>query len=182
MLEEPPAWATGFHDDAATAAPAAPAEVRTVAPARAPAAPPSPMVVAPIAQIEWNGSWPELAASLPLRGVSQQLALQTELRGAEWQDGLVVFRLRVPVETLRGSGNSEKLCAALQERFSSCRVQVDIDIGPVWHTASAAAIALREKIQREAEATIASDPFVKDIIRDLNAWVVPGSVKPAVTQ
>ena len=34
----------------------------------------------------------------------------------EVHDGAATFKLRVPVDTLRASGNSEKLAAALQER------------------------------------------------------------------
>jgi DNA polymerase-3 subunit gamma/tau len=95
-------------------------------------------------------------------------------------DGNVTtFRLRVPIDTLRASGNTEKLAAALQERFASTKIHVEIDIGQVWYTASAEAIAYREECQRVAEETVINDPFVRDVMRDLGAFIVPGSVRPA---
>jgi DNA polymerase-3 subunit gamma/tau len=146
--------------------------------ARAPAAAPHPYVVTPVPQIGWDGNWPALAATLPLRGVAQQLALQTELIECVASEGAATFRLRVPVDTLRVSGNSEKLTAALQERFAAIRVGVDTEIGPVWYTASAEAKAHREELQRQAEATVDGDRFVQDLVRTFDAFVVPGSVRP----
>ncbi|MGZ5202800.1 MAG: DNA polymerase III subunit gamma/tau, partial [Telluria sp.] len=177
MTEEPPSWATDFSDDSAVAAEAAPAAAPP-APVRAQAAPPYPYVITPVEPIGWDGNWPALAASLPLRGVSQQLALQTELVECVADASAVTFRLRVPVDTLRASGNSEKLCAALQERFPQVRVNVDTQIAPVWYTAGAEQKAERERRQREAEATVEADPFVQAMARQFDAFVVPGSVRP----
>jgi DNA polymerase-3 subunit gamma/tau len=181
--DEPPSWVTEFSDDTAVAA-EAPAAVMglahaTGAPARAPAAPPHPYVITPVPAIGWDGNWPALAASLPLRGVSQQLALQTELIECVAHEQAATFRLRVPVDTLRASGNSEKLTAALQEHFPSVRVSLDTEIGPTWYTAAAEAKAAREERQRQAEALVAADPFVQAMERTFGAFVVPGSVKPA---
>ncbi|WP_409267941.1 DNA polymerase III subunit gamma/tau [Massilia sp. BHUDP2] len=176
--DEPPSWVTEFSDDTAVAA-EAPAAVTAPALARAPAAPPHPYVITPVPAIGWDGNWPALAASLPLRGVSQQLALQTELIECVAHEQAATFRLRVPVDTLRASGNSEKLTAALQEHFPSVRISLDTEIGPTWYTAAAEAKAAREERQRQAEALVAADPFVQAMERTFGAFVVPGSVKPA---
>lgn len=182
--DEPPSWVTEFSDDSAVAmdgpAVAAPP---VAAPARvaAPSAPPYAYVITPVPAIDWDGNWPALAASLPLRGVAQQLAFQTELVECVADGAAATFRLRVPVDTLRASGNSEKLCAALQERFPAVRVNVETEIAPTWYTASAEAKARRERLQREAEATVDADPFVQDMARTFDAFVVPGSVRPIAT-
>jgi DNA polymerase-3 subunit gamma/tau len=177
-----PDWVTGFSDDTAVARSGAPAEAPAAvsAPQRAaaPTAPPHAYVITPVPEIGWDGNWPALAAGLPLRGVSQQLALQTELIACTTNGGAVTFRLRVPVDTLRASGNSEKLCAAVQECFPSVRVNIDTEIGPVWYTASAEAKARREQLQREAEDTVGADPFVRLLEQTFDAFVVPGSVRP----
>ncbi len=182
--DEPPAWVTEFSDDSAVAmegpavaaslvqAPPAPARVA------APSAPPYAYVITPVPAIDWDGNWPALAASLPLRGVAQQLAFQTELIECVADGAAATFRLRVPVDTLRASGNSEKLCAVLQERFPAVRVNVETEIAPTWYTASAEAKARRERLQREAEAAVDADPFVQDMVRTFDAFVVPGSVRP----
>ncbi|MCC2972186.1 DNA polymerase III subunit gamma/tau [Massilia sp. IC2-476] len=178
--DEPPSWVTEFSDDTAVAADA-PTVVTAPAPAqmRAPSAPPHAYVVTPVPAIGWDGNWPALAAGLPLRGVAQQLALQTELIECIAHEQAATFRLRVPVDTLRASGNSEKLTAALQEHFPQVRVTLDTEIGPVWYTAAAEAKAAREERQRQAEALVAADPFVQAMERTFGAFVVPGSVKPA---
>ncbi len=181
--DDVPSWVTEFSDDTAVATvttEAAPAIV--VAPAaavRAPRVAPHAYVITPVPEIDWDGNWPALAGSLPLRGVAQQLALQTELVACEARDNAVTFRLRVPVDTLRASGNSEKLAAALQEHFPNLRVSVESDIGPVWYTAGAEQKAAREARQREAEALVAADPFVQELEQRFDAFVVPGSVKIA---
>jgi DNA polymerase-3 subunit gamma/tau len=176
--DEPPSWVMEFSDDSAVAQ-EAPATVAAPPVARAPARPRPAYVITPVPAIDWDGNWPALAAVLPLRGVSQQLAFQTELDACT-VDGLVTtFRLRVPIDTLRASGNTEKLTAALQEHFAGTKVQVEIDIGPVWYTASAEAIAFKAECQRIAEETVMNDAFVKDVMRDLGAFIVPGSVRPA---
>ncbi|NHZ44537.1 DNA polymerase III subunit gamma/tau [Massilia aquatica] len=172
---EPPSWVTEFSDDTAVAQEAPPA----AAAARAPARPRHAYVITPVPAIDWDGNWPALAAGLVLRGVSQQLALQTELVSCVVDGNVTTFSLRVPIDTLRASGNTEKLCTALQERFPATKIHLEIDIGPVWYTASAEAIAWREECQRVAEETVANDPFVKDVMRDLGAFIVPGSVRPA---
>ncbi|PWF54624.1 hypothetical protein C7C56_006105 [Massilia glaciei] len=174
--DEPPSWVMEFSDDSAVSGESsAPPPAAT----RAPAAPRPEYVITPVPAIGWDGNWPALAATLPLRGVSQQLALQTEMASCEYDGNLATFRLRVPIDTLRASGNSEKLAAALQACFPDAKVAVEIDIGQVFYTAGAEAQAYREECQRVAEDTVANDPFVKDVIRDLGAFVVPGSVRPA---
>jgi DNA polymerase-3 subunit gamma/tau len=178
----PPSWVTEFSDDTAVAneAAAVTAPVSVPVAARAPARAPHAYVVTPVPELDWDGNWPALAATLPLRGVSQQLALQTELIDCHADTHSAVFRLRVPVDTLRASGNSEKLQAAVQEVFADKRITVETEIGPVWYTASAEAKAAREERQRLAEAIVAGDPFVQEMERVLNAFVVPGSVRPSV--
>ncbi len=183
--DEPPSWVTEFSDDTAVAAVAAEAPAAVSAPpsvrTAAPSAPPHAYVVTPVPAIGWDGNWPALAASLPLRGVAQQLAFQTELLGCTSDGSSATFRLRVPVDTLRASGNTEKLCAALQERFPAVRVNIDTEIGPVWYTASAEAKARREQLQREAEETVGADPFIQALEQTFDAFVVPGSVRPIGT-
>ena len=174
--EGPPSWVTEFSDDTALAqqAPAA----ALIVPARASAAARAPYIITPVPAIEWDGNWPALAATLALRGVSQQLAMQTELVGCTSDGHQSTFRLRAPIDTLRASGNTEKLAAALQERFPRTRVAVEIDLGPVWFTAGVEAQAWREQCMQQAEATVAGDFFVQEMGRQLGAFVVQGSVRP----
>ena len=174
-----PPWVTEFSDDTAVASPQADAPAPVAqAPVRAPVKPPYEYVVTPVAELDWDGNWPALAARLPLRGVAQQLATQAELIKCV-PDGTASaqFFVRVPIETWRTPPNVEKLAAALTERFNR-PIRVETELGPVWYTASVEAQAYREALQRAAEDTVANDPFIKSMIREFGAFVVPGSIVP----
>ena len=180
-----PPWVTEFSDDSASAAVSAPAapsseQPAVVMPQRAAkqAAPSGPYVITPVPGLDWDGNWPAVAAVLPLRGVAQQLAVQAELIECLHDGHSTTFRLRVPIDTWRSAANVEKLAAALTERFGR-KVAVDTELGAVWYTASAEAQAHREACQRQAEETIETDPFVLDMKRAFDAFVVPGTITPA---
>ena len=136
------------------------------------------LAITPIPELQWDGNWPALAASLPLRGVVHQLALQSELIGCGTQGDGVQFKLRIPVDTLRSAGSVDKLAQALTAHFGK-PVRVGTELGAVAQTANALAIAEREARQREAEEKMQSDPFVQALMREFNAVIVPGSVKPS---
>jgi DNA polymerase-3 subunit gamma/tau len=154
----------------------------TVAALPAPAAP-APvsnkraLVPQPVPALNWDGNWPALAAALPVRGVAQQLALQSELIQCETNGEGAQFHLRIPLDTLRSAGNVDKLAAALTEHFGKT-VRVHTEIGMVEQTANAQAQADREERQRQAEETVHSDPFVQTLMREFSATIVPGSIKP----
>jgi len=129
------------------------------------------------AELGWDGNWPQLAADLSLRGMVQQMAQQSELLSCEMNGNTVCFRLRIPVETLRSSGNVEKLTTVLEERFQRT-VRIETEIGSVADTANARSQADRAERQRGAEMTMQQDPFVQVLMREFGASIVPGSVRP----
>jgi DNA polymerase-3 subunit gamma/tau len=137
-----------------------------------PAPPPSP-----VPALDWDGDWPMLASSLPVRGVVHQLAQQSELIECVQEGNTFLFRLRVPIETLCAASSLEKLGGALQERFGK-PVRVQTEIGAARQTANAKAIAEREARQQQAEQTMHSDPFIQTLMREFGATIVPGSIKP----
>ncbi|NLC23067.1 MAG: DNA polymerase III subunit gamma/tau, partial [Oxalobacter sp.] len=85
--------------------------------------------------IAWDENWPALAEALPLRGMAQQLAQQTELVNWKQAENGLQFHLRVPMETLSVPANVEKLVEALMNRFE-CAVKVTTEVGKVGLTAS----------------------------------------------
>jgi DNA polymerase-3 subunit gamma/tau len=152
-----------------------------VAPLAVAVSPVTPAMQAQTAQVAaelgWDGNWPHLAAELPLRGMVQQMAQQSELVRCEQVGNAICFHLRIPVETLRASGNVDKLAAVLSERFGKT-VRVETEIGMVALTANAKAEADRAERQREAEQTVKNDPFVQVMMREFGASIVPGSIRP----
>jgi DNA polymerase-3 subunit gamma/tau len=158
---------------------AATAPVTPVAAAVAPleASQPQSVAAQPVSELRWDGDWPQLSAALPVRGVVQQLAHQSELIKCSQEGGQTQFHLRVPVETLCSSGSIDKLAAALSEHFSQA-IRVHVEVGAVQQTANAQAMAERAARQREAEQAMQSDPFVQTLMREFGATIVPGSIKP----
>lgn len=132
-----------------------------------------------MASLNWDGNWPALAATLPVRGVAQQLALQSELLscGPTPESPHVQFELLVTVDVLLANGSVEKLTTVLTEHFGQT-IRVLTKIGAAEHTATAAAMADRAERQREAEQSMNDDPFVQKLMRELGATIVPGSVRP----
>ena len=163
---------------------AVPASVPVSAPAPAlspavQARPVAPFKPEPVAALNWNGDWPALAAGLPVRGVVQQLAQQSELIRVDTSQAVPVFHLRVGVLTLMTAGGSgDKLTAALTEHFGR-PVRVEGEEGRVAHTANAASVAEREALQKRTEEIFERDPFVQKLVREFGAYIMPGSVKPA---
>jgi DNA polymerase-3 subunit gamma/tau len=143
---------------------------RTAEPAR-------PFVLHPMKELDWDGNWPVLAATLPVRGVAQQLAQQSELIQCALEGQHVVLELLVAMETLLAAGSVDKLTTALSEHFGR-PVRVNTRLGAVQHTANALALADRAARQREAEQSMEEDPFVQKLKREFGATIVPGSIRP----
>jgi DNA polymerase-3 subunit gamma/tau len=147
------------------------------APIAMPEAAPRSAMPQPVSELGWDGDWPVLSAALPVRGVVQQLAQQSELIKCEQEGGEPRFHLRVPIETLCSPGNVDKLAAALSEHFGRT-IRIRVDVGAVQHTANAQALAERAARQRAAEQAMQNDPFVQTLMREFGAAIVPGSIKP----
>jgi DNA polymerase-3 subunit gamma/tau len=158
-----------------------PSPARAVAPA--PSAPAAAIVdvsqLPPgiaLAPIGFEGDWPALAATLPLKGISYQLAFNSELTALEGS----TLMLSVPVPQYAEAAQVAKLKAALAERLPGMPDALDVvvTVGPARRTAAALDAAARAERQRDAEREIGTDPFVQQLIRDFGASIVPGSVKP----
>ncbi len=117
--------------------------------------------------------WPALAQSLELVALARSLALQSEWLGADGD----VWRLRVPSEQFTRAGALDKLQAALSEAVGRA-IALQVEVGVVTDSAHQRAAAARAQRQKQAEATIADDPLVRQLVDGLGAQIVPGSVRP----
>lgn len=130
-----------------------------------------------IPELNWQGDWPLLVTHLPVRGMVQQLATQSQLCRVEMEGVNWVFHLRIPAETLLSAGTAVKLATALTEYFGK-PIRISTEVGAVIHTAHQ-----KEKDQQQqrldtAKTSIEEDPIVKDIMAEFNATILPGSIKP----
>ncbi len=144
------------------------------APALAPVAGTRPLPPAiPLDAIGFEGDWPALAVGLPLKGISYQLAFNSELMSLNG----TTLKLNVPVPQYADAAQVAKLKAALAERLGKT-IDVEVEVGPARRTAAAADAAARAQRQQEAEREIRQDPFVQSLIRDFGASIVPDSIRP----
>jgi DNA polymerase-3 subunit gamma/tau len=130
----------------------------------------------PVAELAgYTLDWPALAVSLKLTGLARELAMRSELVGAQGDQ----LNLRVPVKALLEAGGEARLRAALHEHFGrpiGLHVQVGAISGATAASRSEQARALRQK---QAEDAIYADPFVRELIESFGAAVDPQSIRPA---
>ncbi|MGB8415123.1 DNA polymerase III subunit gamma/tau C-terminal domain-containing protein, partial [Paraburkholderia sp.] len=149
----------------------------------APASTPAPVVdkrplpaAVPLDSLGFQGDWPAFAVDLPLKGISYQLAFNSELMALEGS----TLKLNVPVPQYAEASQVAKLKAALADKLGQ-NVDVLVEVGPARRTAAAHDAAMRAQRQQEAEREIGADPFVQSLIREFGASIVPGSIRP-ITQ
>jgi DNA polymerase-3 subunit gamma/tau len=129
-----------------------------------------------VAKVDFDGDWPGLVTRLNLNGMAGLLARYAEL-GSFNNNHL---ELVVP-EAHRAYADKnylDKLKAALVPHFGET-LRVSVRPGSTAGVSLAAARS-RESEQRQATAAAAieDDPFVKSLVRDFGAEVVPSSIRP----
>ena len=166
-----------------TARPAAPAPKASApapaARAAAPAAPVStPSAPAPAASSAERPDWHALMRQLPVKGMVQQLAFQTELQ--DWNDSPAGVRATIltPMPQLASDASVGRLADALTAHFGK-PVKIVIEKGEVeGKTVAKVDAQIHQEKRMNAEQMIAADPFIQQLEKEFGAKVVGGSVKP----
>jgi len=164
-------------------APAAPVS-RTAAPApAAKSASPAPSAAAstPVAAAGNSAErpdWHALMRQLPVKGLVQQLAFQTELQ--DWNDSAAGVRATIvtPMPQLASEASVGRLCDELTAHFGK-PVKIVIEKGEVeGKTVAKVDAQIHQEKRMNAEQMIAADPFIQQLEKEFGAKVVGGSVKP----
>ncbi|WP_305792586.1 DNA polymerase III subunit gamma/tau C-terminal domain-containing protein, partial [Acidovorax sp. SRB_14] len=120
----------------------------------------------------WHPVVQQLAASEAITALVRELALQSQLvarDGGHWL-------LRVERESLNQPTARERLRAALEAAGHA--QQISVEIGLVIDSPARRNAVAEQERQRVALETVLGDPFVQAMVRDHDAKIVPGSVKP----
>jgi DNA polymerase-3 subunit gamma/tau len=172
-----------------TAAPSAP-PVASVRPSSAPASKttasaPAPVTkaAAPAASVAVASSadrpdWHALMRRLPVKGMVQQLAFQTELQ--DWVDSAAGVKATIvtPMPQLASDASIGRLADALTTHFGK-PVKIVIEKGEVeGKTVAKVDAQIHQEKRMNAEQMIAADPFIQQLQKEFGATVVGGSVKP----
>lgn len=118
--------------------------------------------------------WSALAQRVACSGFTRQFLEQSELLAIE---GLHI-RVRVPIRPLAEAATLNKVRDLLSAHFG-LRLRISAEVGAVsQETASAKQEIKRELDHQEALEGLQRDPFVRVMIDELGAEIVPESVKP----
>jgi DNA polymerase III subunit gamma/tau len=122
--------------------------------------------------------WHSLMRALPVRGLVQQLAHQTELQ--DWVDSAQGVKATVitSLPQLASVDSVGRLGEALSVYYGK-KVQIEIVEGAVEKTVAKIDAQVQQEKRQNAEERIAADPFVQQLEREFGAKVVSGSVRPA---
>ncbi|QWD73634.1 DNA polymerase III subunit gamma/tau [Polynucleobacter sp. TSB-Sco08W16] len=157
---------------------AAPTPVAKAAPAATATIPPPVASVAALGNPADRPDWHSLMRQLPVRGLVQQLAFQTELQ--DWVDSAAGVKATVvtPMPQLASEASVGRLADALTAHFGKT-VKVLIEKGEVeGKTVAKVDAAIHQEKKMNAEQMIAADPFIQQLEKEFGAKVVGGSVKP----
>ena len=161
---------------------AAAAASKTSAPAQAsaPSAPAAAASVATsaVASPAERPDWHTLMRQLPVKGLVQQLAFQTELQ--DWSDSAAGVRATIvtPMPQLASEASVGRLADALTAHFGK-PVKIVIEKGEVeGKTVAKVDAQIHQEKRLNAEQMIAADPFIQQLEKEFGAKVVGGSVKP----
>jgi len=121
----------------------------------------------------WYATVTQMVAAESITALARELALQSQLVARDVDQWL----LRVERESLNQSGSREKVQAALAALGHD--VKIAIEIGSVVDSPARRNKQAAEERQRIAEEAIRNDPEVQSMMRDWDARIVPGTLRPA---
>ena len=107
-----------------------------------------------------------------INALVRELAVQSQLIAREDRQ----WTLQVDKDSLNTPSNRERLQAALAQ--CGHNVQLYVKTGTVQDSTAKRLTQENAERQARAEAIILQDPFVQSLMRDFDAKIVPGSIKP----
>jgi DNA polymerase-3 subunit gamma/tau len=126
-----------------------------------------------------DGDWNALINRLPLAGMERMLAHNCEL--VEWREGRIALAVPHAQRHLVDRPYQERLKQALEHHLQS-KVKLEISVvAGNGNGNTLAEIRNRKTAERQSAAALAidGDPFVRDLIENFDARVLPATIKPA---
>jgi len=120
----------------------------------------------------WNQLVREMVEAQAINALVRELALQSQLMARDNQQ----WTLQVDKDSLNTPSNCERLQAVLAQ-FGH-EVQLTVVMGAVEDSTAKRIKQENAERQARAEEIILQDPFVQSLMRDFDAKIVPGSIKP----
>ena len=121
----------------------------------------------------WHAAVQQLIASEAITALVRELALQSQLVARDGEHWL----LRVERESLNQPATRERLRAALAA--AGFAQQISVELGVVIDSPARRNAVIENARQQRAQDIVMNDPFVQTMVREFDARVVPGSIKPS---
>ena len=121
---------------------------------------------------DWFEVVQQLVKAQLIQAMTRELAMQSQLL----QKDATTWVLQVERESLNSPSNRERLQLALQALGHA--VSIKVQLGPVTDTPAKRITTQQNERQQAAEDEIMNDPLVQQLIREFDATIVPGSIKP----
>jgi DNA polymerase-3 subunit gamma/tau len=150
---------------------AVPVRHRSVLDDDVPSSPPIEVPSTPEGDV-WFDLVQSLAGAEQIQALTRELALQSQLVARDSDTWL----LRIERESLNSTNSRERLQRALEQ--AGHPVRLTVEIGRVVDSPAKRLAALAARRQREAESIILDDPYVKQLMHEYGATIVPGSIQP----
>jgi DNA polymerase-3 subunit gamma/tau len=134
----------------------------------------SPVVSGPVdAPVDWQS----LIRELPLRGLVQQFAYQTELKS--WTDNATSVQVVVvtAMPQIATDDAIARLAQFLENQFGK-PFKLKVEAGQVENTVAVVQAQEKKDLQTMAEKQIASDPFIQQLENEIGAKVISGTERP----
>ena len=130
--------------------------------------------IEPNHNIQFNGNWRDLVDALKL-GLARTLAQNCELESFDEEN----INLTVPdlQKHLMDPNYQEKLSAAINQHFGR-KIKLTLKIGGSGNTPAKQIFEEKVAVQSVAVNAIEEDEFVKALVKDFGAQVIPSSIKP----
>jgi DNA polymerase-3 subunit gamma/tau len=148
-------------------------------PVAPPFGPPAAEPADPALADRWQATVRALIEAGTVAALVRELAWQAGLVAIDTRSTPPAWRLAVAREPLRSAALADKLALALAAHLGE-PVHVAVEAGQPTDTPALRDAAERARRQAAAEATIQSDPVVRELLQQFKtARIVPGSIRPA---
>ncbi len=138
-----------------------------------------PLEVSTLASTSFDGNWRKLVEQNLKLGLARALAQNCEL--LSFDEHSLNLRVASAQKHLVSASYQDKLASAINEYFGrKIRLNIEVASDTLEEIVTPAKQNANEKavIQSGAEAAIMNDDFVKALMNDLGATIIPNSIKP----
>lgn len=137
----------------------------------------SPTGQSPNEAVSFDGNWHNLVEKHLKLGLARALAQHCEM--LSYDEHSITLRVAESQKHLVSASYQDKLALAINNHFVR-KVKLNINIDSEANTPAKQNAEEKAVVQSSAEESIRNDDFVKSLIQDFDAKIIPNSIKPTI--